>query len=378
MKKTKFTESQIVAAIKKQESGIATKEICRELGISDATFYDWKAKYEDIYRPCMKKANGYFVISLDFELMWGVRDKVIKKTYGKNILGVQTVIPRLLETFNQHNIHATFATVGFLFYKNKKEMLDEFPSLLPNYHKHCLSPYGSYMETEVGSDYITDPYHFAPNLVQMIQDTSNHEIGTHTFSHYYCLEHGQNQASFKEDLCAAISVAKPKGINITSIVFPRNQVNENYLKTCHEMGIIAVRTNEKSWLYNARKSDNENKLRRCIRLADAYINLSGHHCYPVPARIKSIPIQIPSSRFLRPYNPRFNFFESLRLNRIKKSMTYAAKHNKVYHLWWHPHNFGINQDQNFAFLEKILKHYDYLNKCYGFSSITMSDLARKA
>ena len=41
----RFTESQIVAAIKKQESGIAVKEICREIGISDATFYNWKARY---------------------------------------------------------------------------------------------------------------------------------------------------------------------------------------------------------------------------------------------------------------------------------------------------------------------------------------------
>lgn len=43
--KKRFTESQIVAAIKQQEAGIAVKEICRELGISDATFYNWKAKY---------------------------------------------------------------------------------------------------------------------------------------------------------------------------------------------------------------------------------------------------------------------------------------------------------------------------------------------
>ena len=43
--KKRFTESQIVAAIKKQESGIAVKEITRERGISDATFYNWKAKY---------------------------------------------------------------------------------------------------------------------------------------------------------------------------------------------------------------------------------------------------------------------------------------------------------------------------------------------
>jgi putative transposase len=41
----RFTESQIVAAIKKQEAGISIKEISRELGISDATFYNWKAKY---------------------------------------------------------------------------------------------------------------------------------------------------------------------------------------------------------------------------------------------------------------------------------------------------------------------------------------------
>lgn len=45
MKKARFTESQIVAAIKKQENGIPTKELCRELGISDATFYNWKARY---------------------------------------------------------------------------------------------------------------------------------------------------------------------------------------------------------------------------------------------------------------------------------------------------------------------------------------------
>ena len=45
MKKTRFTEAQIVAALKKQESGIPAKEICREYGISEVTFYNWKSKY---------------------------------------------------------------------------------------------------------------------------------------------------------------------------------------------------------------------------------------------------------------------------------------------------------------------------------------------
>jgi putative transposase len=55
MKQSKFTESQIVAAIKKQESGIPTREVCRELGISDATFYNWKAKYAGMEVSDVKK-----------------------------------------------------------------------------------------------------------------------------------------------------------------------------------------------------------------------------------------------------------------------------------------------------------------------------------
>jgi putative transposase len=45
MKKGKFTEQQIVSAIKKQEAGVSVKDIAREMGISEATFYNWKARY---------------------------------------------------------------------------------------------------------------------------------------------------------------------------------------------------------------------------------------------------------------------------------------------------------------------------------------------
>jgi len=45
MKKTRFTETQIVTILKQRENGITTKEICRQNGISEATFYSWKSKY---------------------------------------------------------------------------------------------------------------------------------------------------------------------------------------------------------------------------------------------------------------------------------------------------------------------------------------------
>jgi len=45
MKKSRFTETQIVSILKKQEAGVKHSDICREHGISEATFYNWKAKY---------------------------------------------------------------------------------------------------------------------------------------------------------------------------------------------------------------------------------------------------------------------------------------------------------------------------------------------
>jgi putative transposase len=45
MKKSRFTDSQIMDALKRVEAGLAVPEVCRELGISVATFYKWRAKF---------------------------------------------------------------------------------------------------------------------------------------------------------------------------------------------------------------------------------------------------------------------------------------------------------------------------------------------
>ena len=60
MKKTRFTETQIVSILKKQESGMKVADICREHGISDATFFNWKSKYGGMQISDVKKMKQNF------------------------------------------------------------------------------------------------------------------------------------------------------------------------------------------------------------------------------------------------------------------------------------------------------------------------------
>jgi peptidoglycan/xylan/chitin deacetylase (PgdA/CDA1 family) len=229
----------------------------------------------------------------------------------------------------------------------------------------------------VGESAATDPYHFGNYLVKQIKETPGQELATHTFSHYYCLENGQTISEFEADIKAAVEVAAKNGSVIKSIVFPRNQYNADYLDICMKYGITSIRGNEHSWLYEPRAYDQETGLRRAFRLLDAYINFTGHHGYAYRQIASSKPFNIASSRFLRQYKPSMDLLEWLRLRRIKKSMTHAAKNNLVFHLWWHPHNFGINQEKNMEMLTRILDHYRLLNRQYGFKNLSMAELSQQ-
>lgn len=55
MKKTRFTEHQIITILKQQETGMKVADICREHGISDATFFNWKAKYSGMDASQLKR-----------------------------------------------------------------------------------------------------------------------------------------------------------------------------------------------------------------------------------------------------------------------------------------------------------------------------------
>ena len=152
---------------------------------------------------------GVLVISIDFELYWGIRDIAPLALYENTLRAARRILPELLGLFSEFSIHATWAYVGFLSFETKQELVASLPKLRPSYRIREYCPY-AYVD-QIGETEAEDPFHFAPSLIRTVQSYPNQEIGTHTLSHYYCLEDGQNVDTFRSDLNAAIGAARKLG-----------------------------------------------------------------------------------------------------------------------------------------------------------------------
>ncbi len=312
---------------------------------------------------------GVLVLSLDFELFWGVRDKRTIAEYGPRLLGARQAVPVLLDLFDAYGVRATWATVGLLFFSRREDLLRSLPVVRPAYARPALSAYAGL--DELGPDETADPFHYAGTLVDAILRHPSQELGSHTFAHYYCQEPGHSPESFAADLQAAVAAGLARGVALRSLVFPRNQVNPAYRGLCAEHGFTA-------WRGCGAGPAGVHRAGPCIRalrLLDAYCNLSGHGDYAREAIAGPAPRNIRASAFLRPYSPRLAPLEPLKLRRIRRAMTHAARHGRVFHLWWHPHNFGCHLERNVADLRSLLDHFRTLSRRYGMISQSMGELA---
>lgn len=320
------------------------------------------------------RTPGTLVLSLDFELYWGMRDLVPLERYRENLLGVRQAIPAMLELFRRYDIHATWATVGFVFFGDRQSLLAALPERKPNYQNRALSPYDDVQQ--VGPDEAADPIHFGASMLELVRQCPGQEIASHTFSHYFALEKGQTIEAFEADLRAAQHAAVHLGIHLKSLVFPRNQCVPEYVKAAGRAGFVAYRDNPPSAMYSAQPTAADQSLvRRALRFADAYLPLSSANTHAIVA---AEPCNVPASRFLRPYSPALKPLEPLRFRRIAREMQRAAERGELYHLWWHPHNFGRHTAENCAFLERVLARFAELRDNLGMRSLNMIEAAQEA
>jgi len=325
--------------------------------------------------------EGVLIISLDFELHWGVfRTVSADSPYMKNIHNTPLVIQKILQVFRERKISATWAVVGLLFAESRA-MIEKFsPATKPVYKNVEHNPY----LLHTGTSEIDDPVHFASSLIKRIQLVPEQEIATHTFSHFLNREDGATIKAFQSDLESAIKIAKEYGIRIRSIVFPKNRLIKEFIDVLPQMGINVFRGAEKGWMYNTICSIYDKKpikiralLGKIGRWVDTYLPITGSNTWGMD-ELWTEPgqaVNIPASRFLRPYNPTLKYLEWAKCRRIRSQIEYAARRGRMVHLRWHPHNFGTNLGQNIILLTRILDCYEKCRLKYNMKSMTMSTFA---
>jgi hypothetical protein len=321
----------------------------------------------------MADRPGALVISLDFELHWGVRDHVTRhdSLYGR-LPDARRAVADILEVFVARHIRATWATVGFLFASTRDEVDAHAPRERPTYARAELNPYAE----AIGIDEDHDPEHLAGSLVERIGASAGQEVGSHTFSHYYCAEAGQNEATFRADLAAAQAMAHGRGVELTSLVLPRNQWNPAYADAVLQSGFRCIRGPQRSLGHRARPHGRQNLLHRGARLAEAYVGVSAPPTTEWNEVLRPSGLcDVPASAFLRPYEPARRRLEPLRLARLRSGLRHAAHHGRIFHLWWHPHNFSNHQSENYTVLEQVLDEFDRLAAAEGMRSLSMADVA---
>lgn len=321
-------------------------------------------------KNCNNKAQ--LIVSLDFELFWGMQDGHSLESYQDHVLGGRKAIPQLLKLFKKHGIHATWATVGLMFAENREEAQRYFPEedLLPHYRNAKLSSYRLFADPAFPTGH--EDCFFAPDLIRLVSEAPGQEIGSHTYSHYYCREEGQTAEEFSADLDAAIRIAGDKGYALRSIVFPRNQTIPSYEKIVASKGFVAYRDEERDWIHERVRN---HLLLRALRLMDVYFPLTGQGGY-FPVKEGGL-VHLPGSRMYKPRFDKLFFLEGLKIHRIKRQMLHAAKKGLTFHLWWHPHNIGVHTDFHMRQLEEIFSYYSKLREAYGMESLNMLEAAER-
>ena len=313
------------------------------------------------------KRPGYFLLTLDTELAWGTFDRGGVTKYGRLFERTRPCIRRLLDLLDEYSIPATWAFVGHL-------LLDRCAREDGTTHPQVLRPSyswypGDWHSLDPATDLARDPFWYGTDILEWVRGRQvPHEIGTHTFSHVIMDDPACTREIAVSQLAACRRLHETHGLELTSLVFPRNRVA--HLDVLREAGIVAYRGPEESWLRSLR-----GKARRAGHFAHRLLALPPP-TYRLDGRIQDGLVNLPASMLLLPYHGARRFIPAWsRLHQARAGILGAAKRGEIFHLSFHPFNLPTSE-RLFGILERIFRLVAELRGRREILPRTMTGMAR--
>jgi len=298
------------------------------------------------YRNC-----GNLIISVDFELYWGVMQRRGLGDYGNNIAGARDAALAMIELFDRYEVKTSWGYVGALTFSCKEDLLCFVEKHRDDIVCGECFPYNLLGQ---GLLNIPDKYLFCPDVVDLLASNDRVDLVSHGFLHAFPLDHRNDTDVLSTEL--KLFRRREENLlwkNTAGYIFPRNQYNDALLSVLAANGFRYYRAGVGS------------------RLRERLLSLG---LMPIASRVaakerKGLK-EIHAGSFFR-LGAGVPYFVS----KVKRALTFVSKTGGLVHIWWHPHNLGIRLQESLKAIEDVLVHFSNLRDDGCIKSETMRDLA---
>ncbi|MGI9627176.1 MAG: hypothetical protein ACR2QM_10105 [Longimicrobiales bacterium] len=288
--------------------------------------------------------RGVFILSLDTELAWGALHN--RGHIARQHLYEQTrpAIKRLLALHEEFGIEATWAIVGSLFETG-------YPETGGMKHPELVRPtYGwlkdDWLEPVPAGDSKTAPNWYAPDIVESVLECSApQEVGCHTFTHVIVGEPGCSRACFDSELAACQAAASKWGVELKTLVFPRNSIGHLDVLASH--GFQAFRGNV-SAPWQRFFPGPVGKAARGMQWTLPVPPLTA-----APKRVGSLWDLPATTLYLHRGGVAGRIPIELRVRRARSGIRQAIRRGETFHLYFHPFNLATDPDGMLDGLRRI-------------------------
>ncbi len=307
--------------------------------------------------------KGAFLCSIDTELAWGSAHREKDPTeyehwdsYGR----VRDTIERLLALMDRYEIRATWAFVGRLLIDPRDDaqtsLYPENPQPANVHHTDSRFSEAEYLDRW-----------YAPEILEMVKSArSDHEIGSHTFSHLVFNELGYSDDQFEQDLAAAQKHAEALGVSLKSLIFPKNRVAN--VATAARHGFTSFRSVPES-----RTAKLPSVPRRLLQRLDAYLPVPPDVSYP--KRTEGL-WELPATYYYRHAGGWARWQTNMvRTAKLKAGLKRAASRNAMFHVWFHPYDIASAPDMLLKPLERTFAEVARLRDAGKLDNLTMGQLS---
>lgn len=300
-----------------------------------------------------------FVVSIDTEMAWGLNHRpALSYQYDSE----RADLRQLLELFDRHKIPATWAVVGHL-------MLDQCAAVDGVKHPEIVRPDyewfdGDWFADDPCTNSDVDPDWYGPDLIPMIRAALvDHEIATHGFSHIIAGDPGCSRETFASEMAAAVQAAAAHGVNLASIIHPRNRIG--HLDVLGEHGIRAYR--------GRRVAEPPNGMLE--KLIDKTLGSSRTVIRPLlETDVPNGPlVNLPATIMFDVDSRRRTW--RLWVRQVERRLQQAVDQQSLFHIWFHPHNLRDHPEASFAALEHICGTAARHRNAGDLRTITMATMA---